>query len=101
MGISESPSVPTPDDGGRDALGGASDAREACSACDASFAALDKHGIAYEKVSMCNWCKVKPADPSPDMDACCSLGCRYHLARDEGFVTDAEHEQYVAEGWVS
>lgn len=35
------------------------------------------------------------------MEGCCSEDCRYMLARDEGFVTDAEHAEYVAEGWAS
>lgn len=90
MGINESPSASTPDGGGRDT----------CSGCDGTFAALDKHGVAYEVIAACNWCKVTPAAPDRDMDGCCSEDCRYRLARDEGFVSDAEHAQNVAEGWA-
>lgn len=64
-------------------------------------ARLEAAGISYEVVAACNWCGVEPADPDRDMEGCCSEDCRYQLARDEGFVTDAEHEQYVAEGWAS
>lgn len=62
---------------------------------------MDKAGIVYEVLSMCLWCGVRPVDPSPDMDGCCSVDCRYQLARDEGFVSDAEHGQFIAEGWNS
>lgn len=91
MSKTENPSVPTPADGGRDT----------CPGCEAIYTALDKHGIEFEVLAACNWCKTQPADPNPEMEGCCSLDCRYLLARDEGFVTDAEHEQYLAEGWAS
>lgn len=91
MESNENPSVPTPDIGGR----------AACSECDGIVAALEKHDIAYEVIAACNWCKVNPADPDREMEGCCSEDCRYQLARDEGFVTDAEHAEYVAEGWAS
>lgn len=84
MSTTQTPSVPTPADGGRD-----------------TRASLDAAGIAYEVVGdLCDWCGVHPADTDPEMDGCCSEDCRYLLARAEGFVTDAEHEEYVAEGWV-
>ena len=90
MSYNENPSVPTPDHGGRDT----------CPECDGIYAKLNAAGIEYEVVTPCNWCKTQPADPDRDMEGCCSLDCRYQLARAEGFVTDAEHAQYVAEGWV-
>lgn len=37
----------------------------------------------------------------PEMDGTCSLEHRYQLACDEGFVTDAEHEQNIKEGWAA
>lgn len=101
MGINETDSVTASDGGGRDAVGGTSDTRDTCSGCDGIFAALDKHGIAYEVIAACNWCKANPANSDPEMEGCCSEDCRYMLACDEGFVTDAEHEQNVAEGWAS
>lgn len=60
-------------------------------------------GMSEGRDITCNWC----GSPVPvelvgdrEMEGCCSLDCRYQLARDEGFVTDTEHEQYVAEGWA-
>lgn len=90
MESNENPSVPTPADGGRDT----------CPDCDAIYTALDKHGIEFEVLAACNWCKVDPADPDRGMEGCCSEDCRYQLARDEGAVSDSLHAQYVSEGWV-
>ncbi|MCB1256393.1 MAG: hypothetical protein KDB26_04765 [Microthrixaceae bacterium] len=63
-------------------------------------AALDAAGIEYEIIGKCNWCGVRPADTDPEMDGCCDEDCRYHLARDEGWVSDAEHAANLLEGWV-
>lgn len=76
------------------------DLPEHCPDCAGLFAALDTSGIEYEVVELCNWCGKLPADTDPEMDGCCDEDCRYHLARDEGFVTDAEHAANLLEGWV-
>lgn len=90
MSHNDNPFEPTRDCGGR----------AVCPECNRIYAALGKHDIAYEVVAACNWCRLSPADTDPEMEGCCSEDCRYMLARDEGFVSDAEHEQFVAEGWA-
>jgi len=75
-------------------------AAENCPDCATLYAALDSAGVEYERVELCAWCGVRPADPWLEMDGCCDEDCRYHLARDEGWVSDAEHAANVAEGWA-
>lgn len=60
-------------------------------------------GMSEGRDITCNWCgSPVPVELAgdPEMEGTCSLDCRYQLARDEGFVSDSEHLQYLEEGWV-
>lgn len=106
MTINEFPSVPTDDDRGRDAdrreaAGCAPARRDTCSRCDVVYRMFDAAGIVYEIIDTCVWCGARPIDPSPELEGCCGEDCRYQLARDEGWVSDSEHAEFIAEGWVA